>query len=147
MPAATFNGPAFLASALVNGDYSSLDDFTQGYIEAAFFTDTGPDHAEEGLDDASSVAEIAPVSLAKITADCAAFQQANAALLAEAYERDGYDPASAGRDYWFTRNGHGVGFWDRTTLDAEGLGDRLTEACGRSEMYLYRGDDGLIYFE
>lgn len=126
--------------------YAGLDDFTQGCIEAAFFTDTGPDQEADGLGDDASVAEIAPISLAKITADCMAFQQANAALLAQAYDRTGYDPASAGRDYWFTRNGHGAGFWDRETLDAAGLGDRLSEACGRSEMYLYRGDDGLIYF-
>jgi len=127
--------------------YAGLDDFTQGYIEAAFFTDTGPDQEADGLGDDASVAEIAPISLAKITADCMAWQQANASLLAQAYDRIGYDPASAGRDYWFTRNGHGVGFWDRKPLDAEGLRDRLSAACRYREVYLYRGDDGLIYFE
>jgi hypothetical protein len=49
----------------------------------------------------------------------------------------------AGHDFWLTRCGHGVGFWDRGLGDA---GDRLTERCdvwGTVDLYL--GDDGLIY--
>jgi len=34
-----------------------------------------------------------------------------------------------GHDLWLTCAGHGAGFWDRDALDADGLGDSLTELC------------------
>ena len=46
-------------------------------------------------------------------------------------------------DFWLTRNGHGVGFWDRGLGK---LGDLLTDAAktyGSADLYI--GDDGLIY--
>lgn len=121
----------------------SLDSFTQGYVEAMFFTDTGTgDDAENNLQDAT-VAELAPSALQKIIVDCQNFQHENADELQAAYETEtGYDAEKAGRDYWYTRNGHGTGFWDR------GLGvhgDYLANAARYSEVSLYRGDDGLLY--
>lgn len=125
--------------------FAALDAFTQGYIEAAFFTDaSAPDDGD--LQDAS-FAEVAPSALDEITADCASWQMANVALLDKAYERDGYDAKRAGNDYWFSRNGHGVGFWARKELRADGLGDALHAACKWREVHVYRGDDGLIYFD
>ena len=101
--------------------YASLDSFTQGYIEAAFFTSTGPDNDEEGLGDAS-FSEIAPEALDKVIADCAEWQKENADLLQSAYETEsGYDEQRAGNDYWYTRNGHGVGFWDRKELECDSV--------------------------
>jgi len=50
---------------------------------------------------------------------------------------------AAGRDYWFTRNHHGVGFWDRGLGE---IGDKLTEkAHNDPSVDLYRGDDEQIY--
>lgn len=92
----------------------------------------------------SGFGDIYPSSLARIIADCAEFEAKAADLLSQAYGNtfpartigDGslpdshrpawdYDAAAAGRDFWYTRNGHGVGFWDR---DLPGdLGDKLTE--------------------
>ncbi len=128
--------------------FKALDSFTQGYVTAIFFTDTG-DRDDEGLEDAS-FAELAPGALASIVAECAEWQEANAALLQLAYERD-YSEERAGTDYWFTRNGHGAGFWCRDELKEAGsldesLGDKLTTACERTERSIYRGDDGLIYY-
>ena len=51
----------------------------------------------------------------------------------------------AGRDFWFTRCGHGVGFWDRG-LGA--TGDELSEIArkfGNRDMVL--GDDKKVYVE
>jgi len=48
-----------------------------------------------------------------------------------------------GHDLFLTRNGHGVGFWDR---DLGEVGDKLTklaEAMGPAEFYV--GDDDKIY--
>jgi hypothetical protein len=126
--------------------FESLDAFTQGYIEAMFFTSTGPDNAEEGLGEAE-VSQFAVSALESIKAQCERWQAKHAAWLEMAYERD-YDEEQAGRDYWYCSQGHGVGFWDRKPLEAGGLGDALTRAA--EETYtggLYRGDDGLLYVE
>lgn len=126
--------------------FAQLDAFTQGYIEAMFFTDASdPDDGD--LQDATT-AELAPDTLAQIVAECSDFQTRHAALLAQAYACADYGPEQAGRDFWFTRNGHGAGFWDRDQLDE--LGDALSELCGWRapafhEINLYRGDDGKVY--
>ena len=52
--------------------FGELDEFTQGYIEAMFFTNTGSGDDEE-LEHAT-VADLAPETLATIVGDCEAFQ-------------------------------------------------------------------------
>ena len=117
-------------------EFAKLDSFTQGYIEAMFFTDEEQLCEESGRNmpsvafdmttmeshfvggDSPSFADLAPETLARIIADCQRFQTANATLLDEAYGRD-YDSEQAGRDFWYTRNGHGVGFWDRKALEPD----------------------------
>jgi hypothetical protein len=123
--------------------YTSLDEFTQGYIEAMFFTDANSDSEELAN---ASFAELAPEALQRIISDCNDFQTSFRTDIDEATDNgriNGYDEQGAGRDFWFTRNGHGVGFWDRGLGD---VGDKLTTM---SKPYgscdLYRGDDKLIY--
>jgi len=117
--------------------FSKLDEFTQGYVEAMFFTsiDTDEDLFLASYD------EIAPMTLYALVADCESFQNDNFQCLALAYDT-GYTKENAGRDYWYTRNGHGVGFWDR---DLGWLGERLTNVSEHLEINLYRGDDGQLY--
>lgn len=106
--------------------------FVLGFIEALFFTERGHVSADEWFATEESeryqdgelpcdvgYTDIHPDSLQAIRADCEAWQAANADLLARAYVRPGYDEAKAGRDYWFTRNGHGVGFCDRKELESD----------------------------
>lgn len=106
-------------------------DFVLGFIEAMFFTECGhiesADWFDTDSDERTSDGELPsdvgytdlhPDSLAAIRADCEAWQAANGALLQAAYAT-GYDEAQAGRDYWFTRNGHGVGFWERQELKSD----------------------------
>ena len=100
-------------------DMSQFDEFTTGYIEAMFFADIDhPDAETYG----ARVADLAPETITKIKEDCATFQRDNDQLLFKAIhghfsfkgeQPPEYDIADAGRDYWYTRNGHGVGFWDR----------------------------------
>lgn len=144
--------------------FASLDAFTQGYIEALFFTEEcsgatieewrTPEFQErwqEGQEGGSfpgecSFADLAPESLETIIADCAKFQSDHAALLERAYilgyTLDQYDPAAAGRDYLFTRNGHGCGFWDRGLGK---VGELLADACRHDEINVEFGDDDKIY--
>jgi hypothetical protein len=95
-----------------------LDTFTQAYIHAAAFT-TDPDPGQ-GEYPAPELTDIDPAFLAQAIADCAAFQEAHAADIAG-------DDAHAGRDFWYTREGHGCGFWDGDW--PEEAGERLTQAA------------------
>lgn len=138
------------------------DDFTIAYLEAAEWTDVNQE-AREYEDDESYPRTKAgePVKVrgwsrdakAQAMAECEAFQQDNAADLAIVYaatHRNGraYDESSAGHDYWLTRNGHGVGFWDRFERDtpAYDAAERLSAACRYQSRDVYVGDNGWLYF-
>ena len=132
--------------------------FVLGFIEALFFTECSPAYSasewlsaecreaqEQGQADGTLPGDVGycdlhPDSLAKIRAFCETFQGDNAALLAQAYARPDYDETQAGRDLWFTSQGHGVGFWDRAVLDAEGLGDKLSDATRCHEAQVWFAD-------
>lgn len=106
---------------------------------------------DSGFDD------IYPESLRQIIADCGAFHVKARNLLSRAYGHkfpahtigDGslsdsyrpewqYDAHAAGRDFWFTRNGCGVGFWDRGLGE---IGDKLSEiASAFGEVYVAFGE-------
>jgi hypothetical protein len=140
-------------------EWSSLDAFTQGYIEALFFTETEPGTTRETWDRETQsslpgdvgFADLAPEALGRIVADCAAFLRAPNRLLiglcvdfsAEHWIDDVW--TRAGRDYWYTRNGHGVGFWeDNRWPEAQGIGlDAAAKAAGGMDAYL--GDDGKVH--
>lgn len=94
-----------------------LSTFAKGYVEAMFFTngDTGDDR--ENLLNEWGVEKLTRKAVKRIAADCAKFEADAAELLALAYTTGDYDDEQAGRDFWFTRQGHGVGFWDRAPLD------------------------------
>ncbi len=52
--------------------------------------------------------------------------------------------AMVGYDFYMTRNGHGVGFWDRGLGET---GDWLTAMCKPfGEASVYVGDDGNLYY-
>jgi hypothetical protein len=140
-------------SAFVDGEpggtihpFYSLNTFAKGYVEAMFFTngDTGDDR--EDLLNEWGVERLTKEATANIVAACVAFEVSAADLLRLAYERDGYSEEQAGRDLWFTSQGHGVGYWDRDQLEADELGAKLTKAAkdfGEHEVTAYRG---WIYF-
>lgn len=131
----------------VNGqEFEDLSPFLQGYIECMLFTNCctaismveweEPENQEsvrEGQADGciptdAGFGDIEPDTLIQMHADCSDFQSVNRHLLSRAYAR-GYDEVQAGRDFWYTRCGHGVGYWDREVLEADGLGEALSEAA------------------
>ncbi len=117
-----------------------LNSFQSGYIEAALWssTDETDEQGGEPLDRNYTLEDIAPEALAKMLADCDAFEAQNEDLLALAGTRE-----QNGHDFWLNRNGHGVGFWDRGYLI---VGEKLSDACKAfGEASLYVGDDNLIY--
>jgi hypothetical protein len=138
----------------VNGlTFEDCTPIFQGYIEAMLFTETcsgismvdweEPENQEavkEGSADGSiptdaGFGDIHPKTLETMQLDCFNFEVKARPLLEQAYAL-GYEPVQAGRDFWFTRNGHGVGFWDREVLNEGcmapspgGLGEKLTEVA------------------
>ena len=127
---------------------AELDDFTQAYLRAALWASV--DDNGEPLDAQYSIADLSDHALWLIICECAGFQIRFKTLLARAYRRytlhnDAPTPEHcAGHDFLLTRNGHGVGFWDRKELGA--IGEFLT---ARAKIFkganLYVGDDKLLH--
>lgn len=132
--------------------FHSLDEFTQGYIEALFFTATDWDDKDDGDNPNQSpdwsVDMLAPEALAAIIADCARFQAERRVDLDEVCDQErikGYDEAQAGRDFLYSRNRHGCGFWEIDGAAADSL-NRFAHTFSESSN-LYLGEDGKLYIE
>lgn len=106
-----------------------------GYLETAVFADTPEGylptaHYREGD---ISTARFTKAARARATADCTAF------IAACGDDATAMTPWDMGSNFWYTRNGHGVGFWDRGLED---VGERLTAICkqfGGCDLEVYRG--------
>ncbi len=79
-------------------DLPDLDDFTISYLETALWSST--DDNGDPLDENYGINDIAPATLAKMVADCAAFQADHAVAITGREER-------AGHKFWLTRNRRG----------------------------------------
>lgn len=127
----------------VQGALTLNSDFVKGYIEAMIFTGIDVDDPSgEGSSD-FDIDNFSDEAKNTIVHDCSDFVTSNSDTLNAAYQTGEYDEAQAGRDFWFTRNGHGVGFWDRGLGQ---IGKILTDASKvYREQNAYVGDDGQIY--
>jgi hypothetical protein len=132
-------------------EFLALPKFVQGYIEALFFTESAAScytmenwnseetqeavregQADGNLPSDAGFSDLHHDSLMAICGQCVAFEFKASKLLEQAYGmemqiRGGsapYSETQAGHDFWFTRNGHGVGFWDRGLGQ---VGDDLAE--------------------
>lgn len=125
-------------------DGNGFDTFTQAYVTAALWSST--DDNGDPLDAKYTSEDLAEETVTAIKADCLRFRREFSDLLTQATDTKlGYDEAQAGHDFWLTRAGHGVGFWDRGLGE---VGQKLTEACkGFGEITPVVGDDGKIHFE
>lgn len=116
------------------------DEFMCGYLDAALFTtDTAPpsgmDYVLSGRAD-EMFPRLPDYFIEQARKDCAAFTARNCGLLTKAGT-----PIQNGADFWFTRNGHGAGFWDRGY--PEEIGDSLTKAAHAfGEVYLMPDEIG-----
>lgn len=117
---------------------SRFEKFLSGYLEAADFADTPEEYTEEGLlfnEESKEWAE----------KDCKAFLDVNHELIpADAFEQ-------AGRDFWYTRKGHGVGFWDKPELYGVENAKLLTEASKKFTESIHidvkgKGKKRCLYF-
>lgn len=136
---------------MLNTVWGKLDEFTVAYFEAALWSSI--DDAENPLDSNYGIEDFASETAQRMIADCAKFQEDNTDVLnaeedPRTYARQDYGysvNASAGHDFWLTRNGHGAGFWDGDwNKDAEKRLNESSDAFGAFELYV--GDDGKIYY-
>jgi len=98
------------------------------------------DAVREGQSDGEIPADAGVSDLSDVTIDAVAlfvadWYAANKTLADRAIAIMGAE--SVGNDIIFTYTGCGVGFWDRADLDADDLGEKLSEATGRGEIYAY----------
>lgn len=101
----------------------NLDEFTHSYLVTAL----------SSYGEVYSVQDFSEETLKQAIADCSAFQDKHWDLIRS-------NLRVAGHDFWLTRCGHGVGFWDCPE------GKTLTAASktyGTIDLYL--GNDGQIY--
>lgn len=154
--------------------WAQLSELTQGYIEALFFTESEPsrsrhervttrgtvrkswerDVSEGQIKDMPGdygYSDLASETLNSILRDCQEFERSPAwkAYVEYRDEANGNDPdcpddMQAGRDFWFNRNGHGVGFWDGDWPEPHASAlDKLAESFREVDVYI--GDDEKVY--
>lgn len=115
----------------------ALQEFIDAYIKCALWTEE-EQLAADGV--AVDPAGLTSYSMMKIERDCMIFWAAGK-------ERIGDHIEQAGHDFWLSRNGHGVGFWDRPEVyGAENAAwlHELAETFG--EVNLLAGN-GRIHYE
>jgi hypothetical protein len=120
-----------------------LDLFTMAYIDAMLWSSDDDDGHQ--LDANHSAHDIDPDCLAAIVADCQAFQAKFGPDFLEAACLTRTDAIEqAGHDFWLTRAGHGVGFWETSDWSEE-AGAAMDAYCEEvGEFYIYDAD-GKIY--
>lgn len=122
---------------------NELGEFTQAYIMAALWTNdegAGSGQYEESGRIEELFPKIHPACLERVIAECAAFQAANADMLARAGT-----VSQNGHDFWLTRCGHGAGFWDRGYADD--VDKALTDASHKAGNRDCSIDVDAVYIE
>ena len=126
-----------------------LDPFTEAFIEAALWStnDESDEQGGEPLDKNYSVSDIDEATLSAMIAQCADFQKRFGDLIDDDDSPDirkHGNREQAGHDFWMTRSGAGVGFWEDSDWPKHGT-DLDAGAKEYGEMWLSVGDDGEIY--
>lgn len=102
--------------------------FIDAYLEAVNFTETG-----NGDEEPESGEEMDEDFIRESVIDCLAFYNRIACYLSDDRIED------AGHDFWFTRNGHGTGFWEEDNWPRySGMFDRAAKSFG--EAYVQWAD-------
>jgi len=125
-----------------------LDDFTIAFLDAALWSSNDESREDGGdpLDDNYSIYDFDKESLVRFAAECARFQEENAADLEIGYESVPHEDspeARAGHDFWLNRNGHGAGFWDGDWPEPQASRlDAASKRFGEVNLYVQDGEVG-----
>lgn len=120
----------------------SMSPMLRGYVECALWSETDNSTPSGGdpFDKNYTADDIEPASLAKMAEDVQKFADANADDIADS----GLSDQRVGHNFWLSRNGHGLGFFDENSVDSI-IRDRLQDAArhfGESNLLV---DDGVLY--
>ena len=107
------NSNEFIQDIIGSKEYKQ---FLSAYIEAIYFTDTGDIGQPESYED------LTHNFLIESSQECRKFYNVYKDLFLDNFTR-------AGHDFWFTRNGHGVGFCDRSEIYGKIQAEELTRAA------------------
>ena len=112
------------------------------YLEAAVFADSPQN--EDALSDAeeSEGFEFSEEAEHIAFIDCLYFVRNSFPW----FRRDSLTPEQVGHNLWLSRNGHGVGFWDRGFVHGDFLHARA-ERMETCDIYLSDQIDGILYLE
>jgi len=133
---------------------SRLDSFTQAFIEA-FLKDVNDNEAERSRSEREDgvslhamdydIKDISPKTLARIIKDCKKFQSDHDDAIREGGTNFDDPYEQAGYDFYFTRTGAGVGFWE-TDDWPDPYGKELNSAAKKfGGVDGYVGDDKKVY--
>jgi hypothetical protein len=124
-------------------DYDSLSEFAKAYVKAMFFTNCDSGDEDEFKANNLGVSHLTRASLESIAADCASFESQNAETIAAVLAHGERDLSGIAHDFWFTRQGHGVGFWEGESRGYPGDTWKALDASARAhgEVWpsIYRG--------
>jgi hypothetical protein len=116
-----------------------INEIVDGYVEAIEFTECRSDNPELEYADFSEQVWEHAAEAAKGIWD---------AFGPDLLRGTGATGKQIGRDLWFTRNGHGVGFWDRPEIYGPITSEHLTQyAQSIGECWAGLGEDGSIYID
>jgi len=122
---------------------TQLKTMIDGYIECAFFCDTPEDNNSEYF----TYDNLSQEALSKAYKDCESFYNS---MHIQNCVPNNCNWDRIGIDFWYTRNGHGTGFWDnyKDEKGYNGNDELLTDiADSFGECYLYLGDDNKLYID
>lgn len=125
-------------------DERHCDEFFDAFIEAAEFADFADGDDEDGIDMPEKGSIWSEEAMELLMNDCIDFLRGYGHMIPDNMV------THAGHDFWFTRQGHGVGFWDGDWdhLDYQGtpVGDILTAASKTyGSVDLFIGLDDMVY--
>ena len=125
----------------------NLETMLTAYIAAALWSTAAPEELGiENLDEMFKPEHFTEEAMRRCRLDCAAFLDyalhGTDGCLPEGEFKpllnvNTVDFSQVGHDFWLTREGHGVGFWDRPEVYGDDEAEELTALCKRfGEVYL-----------
>ncbi len=116
-----------------------VDEVLKHYVATALWSTQNIDHEEEhNLDEDFEYEDIDQRTLDGMRADVERFLSNNA----DDIEASGLEDSQIGHSLWLSRNGHGAGFFDFSSEEADRLQEAASELGGTD---LYPGNDGKIH--
>ncbi len=114
---------------------TDFDKMVHGYLTCLLWSEL--DNEGNPLDDEYSISYVHSDSVKATEESCIKFIELSGDLL------KGLEPSQIGHDFCLTRNGHGVGFWDRGLGQ---IGDDLSAICEvMKSVDIFEGDDCMLH--